>query len=131
MGNPLLRYQAIDPARGRELRSRLLDLEEAVRLARQGQALSDPHRLQVLQLLRDAGELCVSDACLVTEREQSGVSRNLRILWDAGLVDKARRDKNLYYWPTSDGERLLEALLGASEPGAHPRSSRPAISASE
>jgi DNA-binding transcriptional ArsR family regulator len=91
----------------------MLDTMEATRLSRQGQALSDPHRLALLALLNEAGELCVSDACLVSQREQSGVSRHLRILWEAGLVDKARRDKNLFYWPTSTGERLLSVLLGS------------------
>lgn len=111
MGNTQLSYQAIDAVRDRELHAGLLGESEAVRRSRQAQALSDPQRLRLLALLRDAGEICVSDACLVTRREQGGVSRNLRILWDAGLVDKARRDKNLYYWPTTDGERLIAALL--------------------
>lgn len=111
MGNTRLALQAIDAPRARELQASLLDPVQATRLSRQGQALSDPNRLALLALLHSAGELCVSDACLIVEREQSGVSRNLRILWDAGLVDKARRYKNLFYWPTSDGERLLAALL--------------------
>lgn len=111
MGNTHLTYQAIDRHRDRELHAGLLDPLEATRLSRQGQALSDPNRLTLLLLLREAGQLCVTDACLVTRREQGGVSRNLRILWDAGLVDKARQYKNLFYWPTSDGERLLAALL--------------------
>lgn len=111
MGNPRLTLQAIEAPRARELRGQLLDPLEATRWSRQGQALSDPHRLALLALLNEAGELCVSDACLISEREQSGVSRHLRVLWEAGLVDKARREKNLYYWPTSAGERLLAALL--------------------
>ena len=114
MGNTQLSLQAIDAPRARELRARMLDPLEATRLSRQGQALSDPHRLRLLALLAEAGELCVSDACLISQREQSGVSRHLRVLWEAGLVDKARRDKNLYYWPTETGERLLSALLAAA-----------------
>lgn len=110
MGNNLLTLQAVDKLRVKELRERLLDEAEATRLSRQGQALSDPNRLALLALLAEAGELCVTDACLITQREQGGVSRNLRILWEAGLVDKARRYKNLFYWPTTDGERLLAAL---------------------
>ena len=112
MGNTHLSLQAIDKPRVRELREQLLIEAEAVRRGRQAHALSDPNRLILLALLADAGELCVSDACLITDREQGGVSRNLRILWEAGLADKARRDKNLFYWPTTEGERLLAALLG-------------------
>lgn len=110
MGNTLLRLQAMDAPRARELHGQLLDPAEATRLGRQGHAISDPQRLSLLALLQEAGELCVSDACLIAEREQSGVSRHLRILWEADLVDKGRRDKKVFYWPTSTGERLLAAL---------------------
>jgi DNA-binding transcriptional ArsR family regulator len=112
MGNNQLRLHAMDGPRARKLRGRLLDPVAATRLSRQGQALSDPARVRLLALMKDADQICVSDACLVTEAEQSGVSRHLRILWDAGLVDKAKRDKLVFYWPTTTGERLLAALLG-------------------
>lgn len=112
MGNTQLTLQAVDQQRVRDLRARLLDEGEATRLSRQGQALSDPSRLALLGLLIDAGELCVSDACIITQREQGGVSRHLRILWDAGLVDKGRCYKNLFYWPTTEGERLWAGLRG-------------------
>jgi DNA-binding transcriptional ArsR family regulator len=111
MGNTDLRYQATTPGTAGTLRDRLLDYGTAVDLGRQAQALSDPNRLILLALLVDAEELCVSDLCLITEREQSGVSRHLRILWDQGLVEKERRGVLLFYKPTDFGRRLLAALL--------------------
>jgi DNA-binding transcriptional ArsR family regulator len=88
-----------------------MQLEEAQRLSRQAQALSDPIRLTLLAILRDAGQSCVGDLCLITEREQSGISRNLRILWDASLVSRWVLSGSAMYKPTEDGSRLLLALL--------------------
>jgi ArsR family transcriptional regulator len=114
MGNTDLRYQDTTPGEAKSLRAQLLDFQTATAMGRQAQALSDPSRLILLALLVEAGELCVSDICLVTEREQSGVSRHLRILWDRGLVEKERRGVLLFYRATEIGERLLRALLPAS-----------------
>lgn len=111
MGNPDLRLKDTSEGRAECLRAELLDPTEATRLARRSQALSDSTRLILLKLLGDAGELCVSDICLIIEREQSGVSRHLRILLDAGLVEKRRFDLWVYYKLSPTGERLLAALL--------------------
>jgi ArsR family transcriptional regulator len=111
MGNPDLKLQETSPERAKRLRGNLLDFMEATRLSRQAQALSDPTRLTLLKLLADAGELCVSDLCVISQREQSGVSRHLRILWDTALVEKRRFDLWVYYKPSATGQRLLAALL--------------------
>ncbi|HSS32054.1 MAG TPA: metalloregulator ArsR/SmtB family transcription factor [Solirubrobacterales bacterium] len=115
MGNTDLRYQATTPGEAETLRAQLPDFQTATALGRQAQALSDSNRLILLALLVEAGELCVSDLCLITEREQSGVSRHLRILWDRGLVEKERRGVLLFYRATSLGEQLLRALLPAAD----------------
>lgn len=115
MGNSDLRLKDTTPERAKRLRSQLLDPGEATRLSRQAQALSDFTRLTLMALLSETGELCVSDLCLIIEREQSGVSRHLRILLDAGLVEKRRFDLWVYYKPSEDGERLLAALLPAGD----------------
>lgn len=111
MGNPDVRLQFLSEGKSERLRSQLLDYEQALPLSRQAQALSDPTRLTLLAVLNQAGKLCVSDLCLITGREQSGVSRHLRILWDAGLADKQRRDFHVFYRVTKDGKRLLNAFL--------------------
>lgn len=115
MGNTDLKLH-MNQGEAERLRSHVLDYENAVRLSRQAQALADPNRVTLLALLNEAGkEICVSDLCLLTEREQSGVSRNLRILWEAGLVERTRWHYLVEYKPTSDGERLLAALLASSD----------------
>lgn len=49
------------------------------------QALADPSRLQIVEALL-AGECAVNDIVARMEIHQSGVSRHLRILEDAGFV---------------------------------------------
>lgn len=111
MGNqpPGLRWTK--PGEAERLRSRLLDFGLTTRLGRQAQALSDPTRLTLLAVLLEAGETCVGDLCLITEREQGGVSRHLRILLDAGLVKTRRFERLIVYSSTERGQQLLAALL--------------------
>jgi DNA-binding transcriptional ArsR family regulator len=61
-------------------------------------ALSEPHRRQILDLLRD-GERPVGELVAHVGISQPGVSKHLRVLRDAGLVDVRR-----------DGRRRLYAL---------------------
>lgn len=111
MGNqpPGLRWTKSGEAE--RLRAGLLDFERATRLGRQAQALSDPNRLVLLALLEEAGKTCVGDLCLLSGREQSGVSRHLRVLLDAGLVETQRFERLVVYRATARGQRLLAALL--------------------
>jgi DNA-binding transcriptional ArsR family regulator len=115
MGNTDLRLKDTSQGKAEKLRSELLDPAEANRLARQAQALSDPTRLTLLLLLREAGKLCVSDLCLILERGQSAVSRHLKIALDAGLLSNYRFDLWTYYELTEDGKRLLAVLLDESD----------------
>lgn len=115
MGNPDLRLKDTSEGRAKSLRARLLEPVEAARLARQAQALGDSTRLTILLLLREAGKLCVSDICLITDRKQSIVSKHLKTALDAGLLSNYRFDLWVYYELTEDGERLLAALLTSGE----------------
>ena len=58
------------------------------------QTLADPTRLRIVEALA-AGELAVGDLVRTVDIDQSGVSRHLRILGEAGFVtmrpDGARR----------------------------------------
>jgi DNA-binding transcriptional ArsR family regulator len=60
------------------------------------QTLADPMRLRIIETLRD-GELAVNDLVDKFEIHQSGVSRHLRILHDAGFVQvRPEGQKRLY-----------------------------------
>ena len=60
------------------------------------QALADPIRFSIVEILRD-GELTVNDIVSNVEIDQSGVSRHLRILHEAGFVQmRPDGQKRLY-----------------------------------
>jgi ArsR family transcriptional regulator, arsenate/arsenite/antimonite-responsive transcriptional repressor len=59
-------------------------------------ALSDPLRIQVLELLRDR-ELCVCDLCDHLETTQSKLSFHLKTLKSAGLVRSRQEGRWIYY----------------------------------
>jgi ArsR family transcriptional regulator len=63
-------------------------------------ALSDPVRLEILELLRD-GEKCVCDIVLHVGIMQPSVSRHLAILKSCGLV-KHRKDRNRRFYSVID-----------------------------
>jgi len=59
-------------------------------------ALSDPLRIQVLELLRDR-ELCVCDLCDHLGTTQSKLSFHLKTLKSAGLVRSRQEGRWIYY----------------------------------
>lgn len=59
-------------------------------------ALSDPNRVRVLKVLQ-AGELCVCEIQEVLGLAQSTVSKHMKILEDAGLVEKNRQGTWMIY----------------------------------
>lgn len=93
---------------------------DATALARAFKAIADPARLRLLSLLaaQPSAETCV---CYLTEPlglSQPTVSHHLKVLFDAGLVDRERRGTWIFYRIVP--ERLAE-LRGVLEPRA-PRS---------
>lgn len=61
------------------------------------QALGDPTRLKILQLLKGQKELCVSDIAKQFEMRQPSISHHLDVLRVAGLVTKEKRGREVYY----------------------------------
>lgn len=59
-------------------------------------ALSNEHRIRILEALRD-GELCACEIQVVLDAPQSTVASHLRELKDAGLVNTRRQGKWTYY----------------------------------
>lgn len=61
------------------------------------QALSDPLRIKIIELLRSQ-ELCVCDLCeLLDQVSQSKLSFHLKALRDAGLVKARQEGRWIYY----------------------------------
>ena len=60
-------------------------------------ALSDETRLQIMTLLLEQEELCVCDFVGALGQTQSKVSRHLRYLYNAGLVQDRREGLWMHY----------------------------------
>ena len=96
------------------VRTDMLDETQAVVLADSFAALSDPIRLRLLSYIAsaEADEVC---ACELTEpsgRSQPTVSHHMKILVDAGLVEREKR--GLWVWYRLVPSRLdaLRSVLG-------------------
>lgn len=88
------------------------DTETAEYCADQLKALSDPLRLQIIDLLR-VGELAVGDIAGFLEAEVVIVSHHLQILKHARLVEP-RRDGRFIFYRLRDG--LLQKKAARAKP---------------
>lgn len=86
---------------------RLVDLEEAGRLADVFKLLGDPTRTRLLYALLEAGELCVCDLAETVQVPESSVSHALRLLRTAGIVRNRRAGRMIYYSLADSHVRLL------------------------
>lgn len=89
-------------------------------------ALSDPLRLQILELLAQQ-QSCTCHLVSETGARQANVSMHLRVLREAGLVESEKVGRNHYYRVRGNvlgdlGGRLIEL---AQEAGRAPRDTRP------
>lgn len=74
-------------------------------------AMANPHRLIVLELLHDEGEMSVSTLAARLATTQSGLSQHLAKLKAAGVVKTRRKAQTIYYSSDSaEVKRVLDAL---------------------
>lgn len=85
-----------------------IERADAERLAGVLKALADPARLRLLSLIQSApeGEACVCDLTAPLGLSQPTVSHHLRILTEAGLLNRDKRGVWAYY-------SLVPAAIGA------------------
>ena len=89
-----------------------IDLPQAERLAAVGRALSDPIRLQLVDVLRrHAGKVCVCELTPLFEVSQPTVSHHLKVLREAGLVDVERRGLWSFYYVIPDAMEEFKTWL--------------------
>jgi len=85
-----------------------LDLESSQRLAAVFATLADPVRLQLFSLIASQTEgSCACDLVDTLKRSQPTVSHHLKTLYQAGLVERQRRGR--WIWYTARPEALNEA----------------------
>jgi ArsR family transcriptional regulator len=78
--------------------------------ARVFKALSDENRLAILELLSE-GEKC---GCVLLEAlkiRQPTLSHHMRILYEAGIVDRSRAGKWIHYSISEQGSKKLLELV--------------------
>ena len=86
--------------------------DEADRLAGIARALSDPIRVQLIDVLRrHAGKVCVCELTPLFDVSQPTVSHHLKVLREAGLVDVERRGLWAYYYVIPDDLEELTKWL--------------------
>ncbi len=75
-------------------------------------AAGEPTRLRILAVL-DACELTVSELCRVLGQSQPRVSRHLRLLCEAGLLERHAEGTSAFYRPmqSGTGHELMQSLL--------------------
>lgn len=92
-----------------------LSEDEAALAARAFKALADPTRVRMLSMIASAesGEACVCDLTDGIDLSQPTVSHHLKVLLDAGLLERERRASWAYYRVRRDAVRDLARVLGA------------------
>src|SRR5579863_6050074 len=91
-----------------------LTMEQAEQVAPLLKALADPVRLRLMSLVasRPGGEACVCDLNGAFDLSQPTISHHMKVLHEAGLVDRDKRGVWVYYRVRSQALASLGALIG-------------------
>ena len=98
------------------LLSEPLSAEAAGRVVPLLKALADPVRLRLLSLVASHAdrEACVCDLHDAFDLSQPTISHHLKVLHEAGLLDRAKRGTWVYYSVRAEALTDLAALLGGA-----------------
>ncbi len=91
-----------------------LSAEQASQVAPLLKALADPVRLRLLSLIAShpGGEACVCDLTGAFDLSQPTISHHLKVLHQAGLVEREKRGVWVYYRALTEALASLGALMG-------------------
>jgi ArsR family transcriptional regulator, arsenate/arsenite/antimonite-responsive transcriptional repressor len=91
-----------------------LSADQAEQVAPLLKALADPVRLRLMSLVasHEGGEACVCDLNDAFDLSQPTISHHLKVLHDAGLLDRDKRGVWVYYRARTDALASLGALIG-------------------
>jgi ArsR family transcriptional regulator len=92
--------------------------EDAAGLARALRVVADPARLRLLSLIasRPEAEACVCELTEPLGLSQPTVSHHLKVLHEAGVLDREKRGRWAFYRLNPEPLRLLRRALGSTEP---------------
>jgi ArsR family transcriptional regulator len=96
------------------LSARPLSQEQAGQIAPLLKALADPVRLRLMSLIAShpGGEACVCDLTGAFEVSQPTISHHLKVLHEAGLLDRDKRGVWAYYRARTAALSSLATLIG-------------------
>jgi ArsR family transcriptional regulator len=91
-----------------------LSEEQAEQVAPLLKALADPVRLRLMSLIAShpGGEACVCDLNDAFDLSQPTISHHLKVLHDAGLLDREKRGVWVYYRARAESLASLGTLIG-------------------
>jgi ArsR family transcriptional regulator, arsenate/arsenite/antimonite-responsive transcriptional repressor len=91
-----------------------LSAEQAGQVAPMLKALADPVRLRLMSLIAShpGGEACVCDLNEAFDLSQPTISHHLKVLHEAGLLDRDKRGVWVYYRARTKALASLGALIG-------------------
>lgn len=104
---------ALDPAMCVPISTAPLARPAAEHIAKLLKSISDPTRLQLISMIRSApnGEACVCDLTEPLGLRQPTVSHHLRVLTDAGILQREKRATWVWYSMAPGGmDAVLELL---------------------
>jgi ArsR family transcriptional regulator len=91
-----------------------LSQPQAEQIAPLLKALADPVRLRLMSLVAShaGGEACICDLNPAFELSQPTISHHLKVLHEAGLLDRDKRGVWVYYRARTEALASLAALIG-------------------
>jgi ArsR family transcriptional regulator, arsenate/arsenite/antimonite-responsive transcriptional repressor len=92
-----------------------LSEEQAEQVAALLKALAEPVRLRLMSLVAShaGGEACVCDLNDAFDLSQPTISHHLKVLYEAGLLDREKRGVWVYYQARTEALASLGALIGS------------------
>jgi ArsR family transcriptional regulator, arsenate/arsenite/antimonite-responsive transcriptional repressor len=92
-----------------------LSMAQAEQVAPLLKALADPVRLRLMSLVasRADGEACVCDLTGAFDLSQPTISHHLKVLHEAGLLERSKRGVWVYYRARAEALASLGILIGS------------------
>jgi ArsR family transcriptional regulator len=95
-----------------------LSEDEAAEIAVILKALADPVRLRLMNLIAQSGEACACDLPAVLNRSQPTVSHHLKVLVEAGLLEREKRGKWAWFRIRADQLQALGSVFKIETPAS-------------
>ena len=93
-----------------------MTMEQASQVAPLMKALADPVRLRLMSLVasHESGEACMCDLTDAFDLSQPTITHHMKVLHEAGLVDRDKRGVWVYYRVRPQALSAIGALIGCT-----------------